>query len=613
MENLKETKEPLFNDNKVENQIKTSKGHLEFLKQTTWEGITSIRNDEDAAENERRIQDEKRREERANKIESEVYTNYNKNITLILNMQRLDKIENCDELNKEINIQQQNCQKVLEAKDNLIKELTSTLKIKDEEYVKKLKKITEDIDIMIKKMSKQFTELRNDYARELRAIEESYLEERKDIMNKNKKEIDELLENHKKLEEINDKNRLDNEEKFEKELEENRRKDANNFTSQKIVLEEYLQTLEKYLEDMKAVYKLNEEKLDFNLKVLKERDKVNKTTKDKLKKKERRMKGIERKIKMEYEKNDRKYKADNYKYTEDYKRITKQFKDLQRKFRHFEKADKKQFEEIWKMNADEVKLLIDKVIKADKVIHVQQLGIQWKPPVDNIFEFNEESMVLQKDTASKADLAKKSKGEESVTTIDKLAERVPFSKIENIFRLIASEASFLIEEKVKERMKYETKNKQFELQIQSICEALSIDIEDIEILVNTFDDYSQNIRLPSPSQFNAPIPEIEKVENDSEAKELNAEEEKSQLSVEAPFSVDPDDLFKILKEFTERRNQQSASIMEAGGSPKSKKNKLAENEREAEEQAKKNERMYWERLSLVLDDPKLNLWKVCFI
>ena len=414
MENLKETKEPLFNDNKVENQIKTSKGHLEFLKQTTWEGITSIRNDEDAAENERRIQDEKRREERANKIESEVYTNYNKNITLILNMQRLDKIENCDELNKEINIQQQNCQKVLEAKDNLIKELTSTLKIKDEEYVKKLKKITEDIDIMIKKMSKQFTELRNDYARELRAIEESYLEERKDIMNKNKKEIDELLENHKKLEEINDKNRLDNEEKFEKELEENRRKDANNFTSQKIVLEEYLQTLEKYLEDMKAVYKLNEEKLDFNLKVLKERDKVNKTTKDKLKKKERRMKGIERKIKMEYEKNDRKYKADNYKYTEDYKRITKQFKDLQRKFRHFEKADKKQFEEIWKMNADEVKLLIDKVIKADKVIHVQQLGIQWKPPVDNIFEFNEESMVLQKDTASKADLAKKSKDRKSV-------------------------------------------------------------------------------------------------------------------------------------------------------------------------------------------------------
>lgn len=33
------------------------------------------------------------------------------------------------------------------------------------------------------------------------------------------------------------------------------------------------------MEDMKAVYKLNEEKLEFNLKVLQEREKVNTSTK----------------------------------------------------------------------------------------------------------------------------------------------------------------------------------------------------------------------------------------------------------------------------------------------------------------------------------------------
>jgi len=44
-----------------------------------------------------------------------------------------------------------------------------------------------------------------------------------------------------------------------------------------------MQILEKCMEDMKAVYRLNEEKLEFNKKVLKERETVNKTTQAQLK------------------------------------------------------------------------------------------------------------------------------------------------------------------------------------------------------------------------------------------------------------------------------------------------------------------------------------------
>ena len=39
--------------------------------------------------------------------------------------------------------------------------------------------------------------------------------------------------------------------------------------------------------DMKAVYALNQEKLEFNHKVLKERERVNTSTKESLKKRER--------------------------------------------------------------------------------------------------------------------------------------------------------------------------------------------------------------------------------------------------------------------------------------------------------------------------------------
>jgi dynein regulatory complex protein 1 len=47
-------------------------------------------------------------------------------------------------------------------------------------------------------------------------------------------------------------------------------------SEQKIKLEKEMQTLEKCMEDMKAIFKLNNEKLQFNFRVLKEREIVNK-------------------------------------------------------------------------------------------------------------------------------------------------------------------------------------------------------------------------------------------------------------------------------------------------------------------------------------------------
>ena len=55
------------------------------------------------------------------------------------------------------------------------------------------------------------------------------------------------------------------------------------------------------MEDMKAVYRLNEEKLEFNYKVLKEREKVNTNTITGLKTKDRRNKEILRTVKEKFD------------------------------------------------------------------------------------------------------------------------------------------------------------------------------------------------------------------------------------------------------------------------------------------------------------------------
>ncbi len=146
------------------------------------------------------------------------------------------------------------------------------------------------------------------------------------------------------------------------------------------------------MEDMKAVYKLNEEKLDFNFKVLTERHNVNQNTITGLKNKKRRQLESRRSVMIAFDQQNATAQNLNIKYTEEYKKFTKQFKELQNKFKRFVKSDDMRFNEIWTMNEAEVRELINKIIQADRVVHVQQLGMSWQPPTDPIFGFAEGGM-----------------------------------------------------------------------------------------------------------------------------------------------------------------------------------------------------------------------------
>ena len=74
------------------------------------------------------------------------------------------------------------------------------------------------------------------------------------------------------------------------------------------------------------------------------------------------------------------HKLDNKKLTDHYRRISKQYKDLHKKFKHFKKADIERYKEIKDMNLKEINELKEKIIKADRIIHTQQLGVVWEHP-----------------------------------------------------------------------------------------------------------------------------------------------------------------------------------------------------------------------------------------
>jgi len=75
--------------------------------------------------------EDKSREERANKIQNEVITSHKKNVEIDWNWQELEEKEDCQELANEINIQQDECKKIIADKQELIDEFMEALKRKD--------------------------------------------------------------------------------------------------------------------------------------------------------------------------------------------------------------------------------------------------------------------------------------------------------------------------------------------------------------------------------------------------------------------------------------------------------------------------------------------------
>jgi len=138
------------------------------------------------------------------------------------------------------------------------------------------------------------------------------------------------------------------------------------------------------------------------------------------------------------------------------------------------------------MNEQTVTELMQKVLQADKIIHEQQLGLEWAPPSDEIFQ-------IRTDTA--ADLA-----EDGGPSPKQLA-RAENKKTRLILQMLCDEAGFLVEGKVKKMLDKLPKEEHSLLKVESIIKALGIDTkEGMEQLVAHFvNEDSDELRLVDPS------------------------------------------------------------------------------------------------------------------
>jgi dynein regulatory complex protein 1 len=253
-------------------QVTDSLYNLDRRKHTGLQDVTSIRVTTNDAESKRRIDDEDLRRGRLAKLQHEALASAKANAAIEMKWGELLDKEIPQELHHDIQVQMDSCNAIIRSKDELIADFQLQLRGKDEEYVRTLRQQNEDVDELIARIRREFKELQYAYDKELDAIEEAYFEERDRIISEHTSEIDGMFELRRNREVAYKETKQQSEEQYQLDVETLTTKGADDYNKLKIDLEMNIQALKQQLEEIRATYQLNTEKLDYNYRVLTELD-----------------------------------------------------------------------------------------------------------------------------------------------------------------------------------------------------------------------------------------------------------------------------------------------------------------------------------------------------
>ncbi|RQM20717.1 hypothetical protein B5M09_003198 [Aphanomyces astaci] len=437
--------------NRGAQQIADSLNQLDKRKITGIQEVTDIRVRADDTENTRRINEEDRKQKRIEKLQQEAITSGSRNAAVEMRWADLYDYNMPQELFKvdQLQLQSEACGAILASKDGLIKDFQTQLKAKDEEYVVALKVQADDVETL----------------------------ERDELISTNKSEIDSLFEKRREMEMTFMEAKQARDEQSQKEIEDLRVKDAEDYNKLKIKLETDIQTLEQQLEEMRATYQLNTEKLEYNYRVLTERDMENSATLNQQKRKLSRLKDALSGLIQKYTQTDAHQRHQNTELTEDYRRITKQYKDLQKKFQHFEDHDGHKYDQVWAMHHQVAMDHVEKVLQADKIIHEQQLGLVWLGGAST----------SEDDTTNPASSSTEDGGGASSSTGGAETRKVSSTKLKCMLKLLASEAGFLVNANVLQAIDTMDEDEAELVRADSILRSLGVESEsDMERLLGFF-------------------------------------------------------------------------------------------------------------------------------
>ncbi|XP_061176506.1 dynein regulatory complex protein 1-like [Saccostrea echinata] len=618
----KEVKEELSKSRK---QVEQSRLRLTKLKQDGNELVTNIRVAGDAREAARRAEDDDAKRQRKERLEQEAKSGAEKFEEITKKWEQALQKEIPQSLYQMLRQQKDACKAIVLDKNKLIKDFQEELQKKDDLYIKDLKKQADDIDLMIERMEEQIKSLSTSYKTEIEEIERAFVAERNELLEQHKKKWEERMENRRQKEIEYMKAREKRVEDYEQQLHNIRVQDAEEYNRIKIRMETDVQILEQQLQQMRATYQLNQEKLDYNFQVLKKRDEENQITRNQQKRKITRLQDVLNGLRIKIAKQEKQYKDENQQLTEDYKRITEQFRDLQRKSRHFIQADGKKFEDVWCMNEAECKELVHTLMEADRIIHEQQLGMQYQVPdlsfMENVGPIKSKSdekggmsaqqlvQEIMSQTGSHGDKEEEEE-DDDIPSDRKLPKSTLLSKIsantvKSVLELLCDESGFLVESKLNKLLAPLEKDERSLMKLDAIFSGLGIDTEDdVHLLASYFMHVKGGKKQEEEEEEKETTIEDTQTEGDmddidAEIRKLTGKEGDVDSSKSETIElIHPNEVMKALRAFVEENRQPAKEKV------KQSQFKIAS----LEERDSSEDSDYWASYAKLVDDKKERLW-----
>lgn len=164
---------------------------------------------------------------------------------------------------------------------------------------------------------------------------------------------------------------------------------------------------------------------------------------------------------------------------------------------------------------------------------------------------------------------------------------------------------FLIDDQSSIDCEGKTEKQVFNIQLDSVRKALDIDtMEDVELLVQTFYEQSRKERLGGGmSEMGSEMGDDHKeYEQESPTKRLDDEMDDDETE------LDIDEVVECVRQFQMKREEKINNTDNIGGNPRMKKKSNFETEDQKKERIKKEERMFWEKMTTVLSEQKKSVW-----
>ncbi|NXT19201.1 DRC1 protein, partial [Syrrhaptes paradoxus] len=573
--------------------------------------VTNIQVAADMRETQRRAEEAELKLQRVERLEKEAKWSTEKIEDITSKWVLAKELTIPQELWQLLSQQQEQCTLLLQEKNRLIDELQQELRNKDEEYVQTIKKQSDDIYLLLERMEEQIRLLLKTYRHRLLQVEKAFELERQELLDANKKKWEEAIQalNAQELEHL--RARMRKVEEFEKQLNQLWVQGEEEYSSMKIQLETDVQNLEKQLQQAKATYLLNQEKLDYNLQVLKKQDEENTIIRSQQKRKINRLHSLLNSLRTKLAKQEKQFREENQSLAADCERITGQCKEVQRRMRHFAVSDAEKFAEVWLMNEEEAKGLMRKALDADRIICTQQLGLRWEEP-QHWFLTHVGPLGCHKEKRTATELAAEvlaaGSGEGGKENTVKVEDGVPplrnFSKktAKRILELVSDESGFLVDSKLRRLLHELGRKERTVVRLDSVFAALDINSEDeLCQLMDFFLKYQAQEGQPGVQERGSPRGEdVTDAAEDREAggSGTRRDELKSPGSSHPSAYIHADDVLKILKAFVrdfpklrEKDPTHTRPVKEA---------------LPVRDSSKDGE--YWEALAQVIPEPTLKLW-----